>query len=74
MVSPIVLVRKNNRDILFCVDNRRLNDITKIDCFSLQRIDTLDTLARSKWFSTMDLKSGCEQAALHPSDKERTIL
>jgi hypothetical protein len=29
--SPIILVRKKNRDLHFCVDYRKLNDITKKD-------------------------------------------
>jgi hypothetical protein len=68
--SPVVLIRKNG-DLRFCVDYRRLNDVTKKDCFSLSSIDdTLDTLAGAKWFSTLDLKSGYWQVVLHPNNKE----
>jgi hypothetical protein len=73
--SPVVLVRKKNGDLRFCVDYRKLNDVTKKDCFPLSRIDdTLDTLAGAKWFSTLDLKSGYWQVALHPDDKEKTAF
>jgi hypothetical protein len=69
----VVLIRKKNQDLQFYVDYRRLNDITKIDCFPLRRA-TLDTLAGSKWFSTLDLKSECWQVALHPSDTGNTAF
>jgi hypothetical protein len=44
--TPVVLVRKKNGELRFCVDYRKLNDVTKKDCFPLSRIDDiLDTLA-----------------------------
>jgi hypothetical protein len=73
--SPFVIVRKKNGDIRFCVDYRKLNDVTKKDCFPLPRIDdTFYTLAGAQWFSTIDLKSGYWQVALHPDDKEKTAF
>jgi hypothetical protein len=70
---PVVLVRKKNGDLHFCVDYRKLNDVTRKDCFPLPRTDdTLDTLAGAKWFSTLDLKNGYWQVDLHPDNKEKT--
>jgi hypothetical protein len=46
-------------DLRFGVDCRKLNDVTKMDCFPLPRIDdTLNTLTGASRFSTLDLKSG----------------
>jgi hypothetical protein len=71
--SPIVLVRKKNGELHFCVDYRKLNDVTKKDSFPLPRIDdTLDTLAGANWFSTLNLRSGYWQVDVHPDNKEKT--
>jgi Reverse transcriptase (RNA-dependent DNA polymerase) len=73
--SPVVLVRKKNGKLRFCVDYRKLNGITKKDAYPLPRIDDmLNTLKGSKWFSTLDLASGYWQVAMHPRDREKTAF
>ena len=73
--SPVVLVRKRNDDLCFCVDYRWLNAVTKADLFPLPRIDDLlDELGKAKYFSTLDLAAGYWQIRVQPDSRENTAF
>lgn len=73
--APIVLVKKKDGTWRFCVDYRKLNAITHKDAFPLPRIEeTLTSLTRSEWFSTLDLASGYWQVEMDPQDREKTAF
>ncbi len=57
--SPINLVRKKDGTICFCVDYRKLNDVTHKDACPLPRIDDIqDALLGVKYFCIIELTSG----------------
>jgi transposase InsO family protein len=73
--SNVVIVRKKDGTIRFCIDFRKLNQRTKKDAYAIPRIDeTLHLLAGSKYFSKLDLKSGYWQVELEEADKEKTAF
>ena len=73
--SPIVLVRKKDGKLRFCVDYRKLNSKTVKDSHALPTIDgTLDCLVGAKCFSSLDLKSGYWQMDVEENDKPKTAF
>ena len=70
--SSVVLVRKKDGSLHFCIDYHPLNAVTKPDLFTLPRIDDLlDQLGKSKFFSTLDLASGYWQIKVQQESREK---
>lgn len=73
--TPIVLVKKKDNGVRFCVDYRRLNLQTKVDGFPLPNPqDIFDSLTGSKFFATLDLKSGFWQIPVREGDRYKTAF
>ena len=71
--SAVVLVRKKDEGLRFCIDLHKLNNRTVKNGYLLSSIeDTLDCLHGAVWFSTLDLKSGYWQVELEEEAKPLT--
>lgn len=73
--SPVVLVKKKDGTWRLCVDYRKLNAVTRKDAYPIPRIDdSLDTLAGSRYFSTLDMLSGYWQVPMDEQAQERSAF
>jgi hypothetical protein len=66
--SPVLLVKKKDNTWRFCVDYRKLNNITAKNRFPLPIIE----ISRAKFFTTIDLTSGFHQIRMIPEDEVKT--
>ena len=72
--SPIVLVKKKDGTLHFCIDYRKFNLVTQKDAYPLPHIEnTLQAPSGSQW-STIDLLSGHWQVGITENDKEKTAF
>ena len=73
--APVVLVKKKDGTLRFCVDYRKLNNITRKDSYPLPNIeDTFTSLAGAKYFCALDLASGYWQVPLSEEAKHKTAF
>ena len=73
--SNVVLVKKKDGKLRFCIDYRRLNEATVKDAYPLPRISAcLDALGGAKYFSNFDQRSGYFQVYMEPTDACKTAF
>ena len=73
--SPVVIVKKKDGTPRFCIDLKKINDISQKDAYPLPFINAiLDKLRRAKYISSIDLKQGYWQIPLTEESKPITAF
>lgn len=72
---PIVLAIKRDGTLRFCVDYRKVNDVSRFDAFLMPRVDELlYQLGTARFFTTLDLTKGYWQIPLSSESREKTAF
>lgn len=73
--SPAILVKKKDESFRMCVDYRKLNEITKRECFPMPNIEEqLNAMAGAENFINLDLMSGYYQVQIDPHSRHYTAF
>ena len=73
--NAVVLVRKKDGSLWFCIDFRHLNARTKKDAYPLSRMqETMESMVGTRHFSCMDLKSGFWQVKMAKESRQYTTF
>lgn len=73
--SPVTIAPKKGGKGRFCIDYRRLNDVTVRDAYPMPRVEELiGALNGACYFSKMDAESGYHQIDMDPADIEKTAF
>ena len=73
--NAIVLVRKKDGTLRFCIDFRHLNARMKKDSYPIPKYpETMESLVGARYFSTMDLKSNFWQVKVSEDSRQYTAF
>ena len=73
--APVLFVPKKDGKLRFCIDYRKLNEMTIKDSYPLPRMDEcIDSLGEATIFTTLDAYSGYWQMPVRESDRHKTAF
>ena len=73
--APIVLQKKKDGSWRFCVDYRKLNDVTVKDAYPMpNQAQVFDALRGNTFFSSVDLASGYWQVPVAAEHRHKTAF
>ena len=73
--NVVVLVRKKDGGLQFCINFRRLNSQTKKDAYPLPQMqETMESMVGTQFVSTMDLKSSFWQVKMAKDSQQYTAF
>ena len=73
--NAVVLVRKKDGSLHFCIDFRKFNSLTVKDSYPLPHIcETLESLTRAAHYSTFNMNSGFWQVPMDEESKQYTAF
>ena len=73
--SPILMAAKPGGGLRFCVDYRKLNELTKKDRYPIPLIDELlQRVSKAKFFTKLDIQQGFHRIRMHPDSEDLTTF
>jgi hypothetical protein len=73
--APVLFVKKADGSLRFCIDYRKLNQITRKDRYPLPLIDeTLARISKAKIFTKLDIRQAFHRIRMDPDSEELTTF
>jgi hypothetical protein len=67
----ILFVKKSDEEFRFCVNYRKLNAITKNNCYSISLIaETITRLSKTKWMTKIDIRHAFNRIRMNSKENE----